>query len=330
MTSRQRFVRLLTALIALLVTAMLSSAHAQSKPPLIGVLLHGTQSFNGERLEGLREGFRDLGYVEGKTIRLEVRWTDNQVDRLTPLARELLSLKPAVVVAAPVISAQAFARETKTVPVVMGSGAGALRVGLIASMAHPGGNVTGVTNQGDELTQKHFELLQEIAPRVKRVLTLSSGQGIVEADIRSQSRAAARNYGMTLIEAWVDTSEKVRQLHARCVKERCEAMVALLDPTVTSLRAELIELTTKLKLPSVFYTDEFVRDGGLISYSVDFRKLFARAATYVDKILKGAKPADLPVEQPTKFELMVNIKVAKALGLKVPNSILVRADKVIE
>jgi len=330
MIGRRLFVRLFTALIALLVTATLSSVHAQSKPPLIGVLFHGTQSFTGERLEGFREGLRELGYVEGKTIRLEVRWTDNQVDRLTSLARELLSLKPSVVLAAPVISAQAFARETKTVPIVMGSGAGAQRVGLIASMARPGGNVTGVTNQGDDLTQKHFELLNEIAPRAKRVLTLSSGQGVVEADIRSQSRAAARTYGMTLVEAWADSPEKVRQLQGRCVKEHCEALVVLLDPTVASLRPELIELTAKLKIPSVFFSHEFVRDGGLISYSVNFRKLFARAATYVDKILKGAKPADLPVEQPTKFELVMNMKTAKALGLKVPNSILVRADKVIE
>jgi putative ABC transport system substrate-binding protein len=144
---------------------MLSSAHAQSKPPLIGVLLHGTQSFNGERLEGLREGFRDLGYVEGKTIRLEVRWTDNQVDRLTPLARELLSLKPAVVVAAPVISAQAFARETKTVPVVMGSGAGALRVGADCEHGASRRQRDRRDQSGRRLTQKHFELLQEIAPR---------------------------------------------------------------------------------------------------------------------------------------------------------------------
>jgi putative ABC transport system substrate-binding protein len=212
----------------------------------------------------------------------------------------------------------------------MGNGAGALAIGLIASMARPGGNVTGLTNQGSDLTQKHFELLSEIAPRVKRVMTLSSGQALVEGDIRSQSRAAGRMYGMTLIEAWADTPEKVRQLRERCVKERCEAMVVLLDPTVASLGPELGELATRLKIPSVFFSYEFVREGGLMSYSVDFRRLFARAATYVDKILKGAKPADLPVEQPTKFELVLNMNVAKELGLKVPNSILVRADKVIE
>jgi putative ABC transport system substrate-binding protein len=330
MTARPSVIRFLNALAALLAAASLSSAHAQSAPRVIGVLLHGTKNFNADRLEGLREGLRDLGYVEGRTVRLEVRWTDNQMDRLAPLARELLSLKPAVVVAAPVISAQALARETKTVPIVMGNGAGALQVGLIASMARPGGNVTGVTNQGEELTQKHFELLNEVAPRAKRVLTLSSGQSVVEPDIRSQSRAAARIYGMTLIEAWADTAGKVRQLEGHCVKEHCEAMVILLDPTIASLPAELGELATRLKIPSVFFSHEFVEKGGLIAYSVNFRKLFARAATYVDKILKGAKPAELPVEQPTKFELIINMKAAKALGLNVPNSILVRAEKVIE
>jgi putative tryptophan/tyrosine transport system substrate-binding protein len=330
MIARLLFVCLLCARIALLGTTVLFSAHAQPIPPLVGVLLHGTKSFNTDRLEGFREGMRELGYVEGKTVRFEVRWSDNQMDRLAPLGRELLSLKPDVVVAAPVVSAQALARETKTVPIVMGNGAGALAAGLIASMARPGGNVTGLTNQGDDLTQKHFELLREIAPRVKRVMTLSSGHAVVEADIRSQSRAAAQMYGMTVIEVWADTPEKVRELHARCLKDRCEAIVVLLDPTVASMSPELGKLAAKLKIPSVFFSHEFVRDGGLIAYSVNFRTLFARAATYVDKILKGAKPADLPIEQPTKFELVVNTRTAKALGLKVPNSIIMRADKVIE
>jgi putative ABC transport system substrate-binding protein len=316
----------LTALLALVALP----AFAQPTPPLVAVLLHGTEDFNRERLGGFRAGLRELGYIEGKTIRIEVRWSDAQADRLAPLARELLALKPALIVTAPVLSAQAAFRETKTVPIVMASGSGALRAGLIASMAHPGGNVTGVTNQGDDLTQKHFELLNEIAPRAKRVIALSSGQGVVEPDIRSQSRAAAKKYGMTLIEAWADTPAKVRELNDRCVKERCEAMVILLDPTIGSLSAELAAVAAKLKLPSVFYSHEFVQDGGLISYSVDFKKLFARSATYVDKILKGAKPADLPIEQPTTFDLTVNRKTAKTLGLRLPNSILVRADKVIE
>ena len=321
--------RLLAALTAMLALAT-PAAFAQQNLPLVVVLLHGTESFNRERLAGFRDGMRELGYIDGKNVRLEVRWTDNQADRLAPLARELLNLKPAVAVAAPVISAQALQRESKTVPIVMANGAGALRAGLIASMAHPGGNVTGVTNQGDDLTQKHFELLAEIAPRAKRVLTLSSGQAIVEPDIRSASRSAAKAYGMTLIEARADSAEKIRQLHDLCVRERCEAMAVLLDPHFLSLRADLIALTTNLRIPSVFYAHEFVSEGGLIAYSVDFRKLFARAATYVDKFLKGAKPADLPVEQPTKFELILNMKTAKALGLKIPNSILVRADKVLE
>lgn len=325
----KRILRLF-AVLSVLLSLTAPPAFAQSAIPLIGVLLHGTEGFNAQRLEGFRQGMRDLGYLEGKTYRLEVRWSDNRMDRLGPLARELLALKPAVVVAAPVVAAQAFHRETKVVPIVMGNGAGALGTGLIASMARPGGNVTGMTNQGDDLTQKHFELLAEIAPRAKRVLTVSSGHALIEADGRAKSRAAAKAYGMTLIEVWVDDAQKVRQLNERCAREHCEAMVLLLDPSLASLRSDFVALASALKMPSVFFAHEFVHEGGLISYSVDFPKLFARSAMYVGKILKGAKPADLPIEQPTKFELVVNMKTAKALGLKVPNSIILRADRVIE
>lgn len=305
-------------------------ARAQSHMPLIAVLIHGTDSAYRTRLDAFRDGMRELGYVESKNYRMEVRWSDNKLDRLPMLARELLELKPDVAVVAPVVTAMAFNRETKTVPIVMASGAGALRVGLIASMARPGGNVTGVTNQGNDLTQKHFELLKEIAPRAKRVIALSSGLGATEPDVRSESRAAAKAYGMTLIEARVDSAEKIGQLSALCARERCEALVALLDPTLTSLRTDVVALAARLRLPAVYYSHEFVEDGGLISYSADFRKIFYRAATYVDKILKGAKAGDLPVEQPTTFELVVNAKIAKSLGLTIPNSVMVRADKVIQ
>jgi putative ABC transport system substrate-binding protein len=273
---------------------------------------------------------RELGYAENKHYRMEVRWSDGQLERLSALVRELLELKPDVVVVAPVVAARAFNRESKTVPIVMASGTGALRIGLIASMARPGGNVTGVTNQGDEITEKNFELLKEIAPRAKRVLTLSSGQAISEPDVRSGARKAAKAYGMTLIEAWADSTERIRQLPAICARERCEALVVLLDPFLTSRRPEVIAFAAKLRLPAVYYSHEFVEDGGLISYSTDFRAGYHRAATFVDKILKGAKPGDLPVEQPTTFEVVVNAKTAKSLGLKIPNTILVRANRVIE
>ena len=306
-------------------------ARAQPRIPLVTVLLHGTESAYRNRVEAFRDGMRELGYVEGRNYRMEVRWSDLQLDRLPALARELLQLKPDVAVAAPVLSTQALNRESKTVPIVMAGGVGALRVGLIASMARPGGNVTGVSNQGDELTQKLFELLREIAPRANRVMVLSSGQAVVEPNTRSASRAAAKGYAMTLIEAWADSTEKIRQVPALCARERCEALVVLLDPYFTSQRTEVVALATKLRVPAIYAGgSEFVEDGGLVGYSADILTGFRRAATYVDKILKGAKPGDLPVEQPTKFELVINQKTAKALGIKLPQAILVRADRVIE
>jgi putative ABC transport system substrate-binding protein len=207
-------------------------------------------------------------------------------------------------------SAQALHRETNTVPIVMAGGAGAQNFGLIASLARPGGNVTGLTNQGDELTAKHFEMLREVAPWAKRVVTLSSGLGTVEAEVRTGSRAAAKGYGMDLVEALADAPAMLPGLSSRCERERCDALVVLLDPNVANFRREIVAFATKHRIPAVYPLVVFAEE--------------------VDKILNGAKSSELPVERPTKFELVVNLKTAKALGLKIPASILLRADRVIE
>jgi putative ABC transport system substrate-binding protein len=229
------------------------AALSQPHQPLIVVLIHGKESAQRTRLEGLTEGLRELDYVEGRNYRMDVRWSDNHVDRLTTLARELLAKRPDVAVGFPVVSAHALQRESKTVPIVLASGAGAQRLGLIASLARPGGNVTGL-----------------------------------------------------------------------------DALVVLLDPNVSSFRSDVIAMATRLHVPSVYPTLEFADDGGLVAYSTDVRSQFRRAASYVDRILKGAKPADLPIERPTRFELVVNLKSARSLGIKIPQSVLVRADRVIE
>jgi putative tryptophan/tyrosine transport system substrate-binding protein len=306
------------------------AAQAPSRAPLIAVLMHGKENAYPGRLEALQEGLRELGYVEGRNYRIEVRWSDNQVDRLPALARELVARQPDVAVCAPVLSAQALHRESKTLPIVMASGAGAQRVGLIASLARPGGNVTGIQNQLDELAAKQVELLREVAPNARRVITLSSGLGAAEPDVRQGSRAAARVYGMSLLELVAETPAKLAQATAACEREKCDALVVLIDPNLQSFRPEVTAMAARLRIPAVYPTLEYADDGGLLAYSTDPRALFRRAASYVDRILKGARPADLPVEQPTKFELHVNLKTARALGLTIPQAILLRADQLIE
>lgn len=322
--------RALAKLGALGVAPLAGAAEAQPRLPLIVVLLHGAEAAFPGRIEALIEGLKDLGYVEGRNYLLEVRWSDNRVERLPALARELMARSPAVAVCSPVLAAQALHRESKTVPIVMASGAGAMRFGLIASLSRPGGNVTGIQNQLDELSAKQLEFLREIAPHVKRVMTLSSGLGAAEPDVRQGSRDAARNYGMTLIEALADTPAKLAEVAAVGEREGCEALVVLLDPNVSSFRSEIIAMAASLRIPDVYPILEFVEEGGLLAYSTEATSLFRRAASYVDRILKGEKPADLPVEQPTKFELHLNLKTARSLGISIPQSILLRADRLIE
>ena len=315
---------------AALLAEPLAVGAQQPGTPLIAALLHGKQSVVQPRLDALRDGLRDLGHVEGRNYRIEVRYSDNVADRLPGLARELLNLKPAVAVAGTVIAGQALHRESKTVPIVMISGAGAQRAGMIASLARPGGNVTGVTNQLDEVSAKQLEMLKEIAPRVRRVLALSSGQSAAEEDVRSGVRAAAKAYGLTVIDALADTPDKLVQVAARCVSEQCDALLVLLDPTLGNFKAEVIAMAARLRIPAAYPGLEYANEGGLLAFTTDSNKLARRAAYHVDKILKGAKPADLPMERPTHFELVINTRTARSLGLTIPPALLARADRLIE
>jgi putative ABC transport system substrate-binding protein len=323
--------RLLVALLAPVVTVVPGGmAGAQERRPLIVVLMHGKESVLRSRVEALIEGLRELGLLPDRDFRIEVRWSENQVERLPALARELLARKPDVAVGSPVLSAQALHRESKTVPIVIANGAGAQRVGLIASLARPGGNVTGLENQLDELASKQVELLRELAPGARRVMALSSGLGAAEPDVRAGSRAAAKAYGMSLVEAFADSPAKVAAMADLYARERCEALLVLLDPNLSSFRSELLSLASRLRTPAAYPLLEFADEGGLVAYSTAVDALFRRAASYVDRILKGAKPADLPVERPTRFELVINLRTANALGITVPRAVLQRADRIIE
>lgn len=311
--------------------AILSSpAAAQASAPLVAFLVHGSQENFRGRLAAFREGMRQLGHGEGVSYRLELRWSDGRLDRLPELARDLLRLDPAVAVGVPVVSVQAFWRLTRSVPLVMAGGAGAIQAGLIASLSRPGGNVTGVTNQGDDLTQKLFQLLRELAPEARRVMAVSSGHGLVEADVRRAARTAAASLDMTLIDAWAATPAEIPRLADLCRREGCSAIIALLDPTLLDHRAQLADVANALRLPAVYPVVEFATDGGLVAYGADPFVLQRRAAVYVDRILKGAKPGDLPVEQPTAFNLVFNLRTATSIGMTIPQSLLLRADEVIE
>ena len=277
--------------------------------------------------EPFRQGLHELGYVEGRNISIEYRWAEGRPERLPALAAELVRLKVDVIVAAgPAV--EAASQATTTIPIVMPVVGDPVRRGLVASLARPGGNITGLTNLSAELPGKWMELLKEILPGVSRVAVLSDSH--YTADQLSVSEAAARSLGVRLQVLNVSRPEELETAFAQAKKNRAEALVVLSSALFYVHRADLVAFAAKQRLPTIYHQKDFVvGSGGLMSYGPDFHDLFRRAAGYVDKILKGAKPGDLPIEQPTKFELVVNLRTAKALGLTIPESMLLRADEVI-
>jgi len=325
MTTRRAALLALAALGA----AWLPAAQAQ-RVYRVGVLIWGEKRATNARFEALRAGLMQLGYIEGKNLMLTVRWNEEGVDRLPEFAAELLHGKPDVVVATPVLAAVALHKLTHTVPIVMSGGSGAVQAGLVQSVARPGGNVTGVTNQADELTSKRLELLKTLLPGISRVGFLTTGVSAAYDKEWHDARQAALVLKLKLIEVRVNTQADLARLDSFCGKGACEALYVMVDPQLFSWRTKIIQMVSQLRLPAIAFSPEFAQEGGLISYGTNTVDLSRRAATYVDKILKGAKPGDLPIEQPTKFEMVVNLKTAKTMGIKVPPSILVQADEVIE
>lgn len=321
--NRRDFVLVLVALGA-------APAVVQAQPVFrIGVLIHGTERTYGTRVEALRAGLRDLGYVEGGNLKLSVRWNEGSAERLPDLAADLLREKPDVLVAAPVFSAAAAHKHTRTVPIVIASGSGAVQIGIAQSLARPGGNVTGVSHQGEDLTQKQVELLKTIAPDISSVGFLTTGKSFIYEEQKRHVMRAAEVLRLRFIEVRIGTAADLGRLASMCGKGGCEALLVATDPTLTNLRAQIYDWATRLRLPAVYPVPQYAKEGGLIGYGANGEELFRSAATYVDKILKGAKPGDLPIEQPTKFDLVVNLKAAKAIGLTIPQAVLLRADEVI-
>jgi putative ABC transport system substrate-binding protein len=276
--------------------------------------------------EAFRQQMHELGYVEGKNLVIEARYAEGNLTRLPALAAELVSLAPDVIVGANSASTAALQRATTSIPIVMGTTGDPIGAGFIKSLARPGGNITGTTSQSVELTAKALELLHIAAPNAKRIAVLMSPAAQHQTMLK-EADAAAGQLGLSITPVMARTSADFDEAFATIRKEGCDALLVLADPRIVR---KLVELPEQLRLPTMYQSTGFVEMGGLISYSPDVSELFRHVAIYVDKILRGANPADLPVEQPTRLALEVNVKTAKALGITIPDSLLVRADKVIE
>jgi putative ABC transport system substrate-binding protein len=324
---------LVIAALFLAVAAAGPPVDAQQAPKIarIGLLAPSTPAAAAHVVEAFRQALRELGYVEGKTFVLELRHGEARFERLPELARELVGLKVDVIVTATDVAIAAVKRATQTIPIVMVNSSDPVGTGLVASLARPGGNVTGLSNISSELSGKRLELLREVVPGLSRVAFLWN------PDVRGavldykETEGAARSLRLELQSVEVPRAEDFDRAFSALTKGRAQALiVAAANPVGHAKRGQIASFAQRNRLPSIYAGKEYVDAGGLMSYGPSTSDMYRRAAIYVDKILKGAKPADLPVEQPTKFELVINLKTAKALGLTIPQSLLRRADQVIQ
>jgi len=315
----------------LVAAPLVAKAQQAGKVYRIGYLSASSGTSNPRILEAFRQGLRELGWVEGQNIVIEYRWAEGRFDRLPDLAAELVRLKVDVVVASATPAAVAAKNATGTVPIVAVSLTHPVELGLVASLARPGGNVTGVSySVGPDIFGKDLELLKEVVPRVRRVAVLSNSDSPARPLTIRNVQDAARSLGLQLQLLEARGPEGFDGAFAAMAKERVGALLVVQDPAFIPHRARLIDLAQQNRLPSIFTQREDAEAGGLMSYGPSLSDLYRRAGTYVDKILKGAKPGDLPVQQPKTFELIINLKTAKALDLTIPPSLLQRADQVIE
>jgi putative ABC transport system substrate-binding protein len=318
--------------VALLTLALLAARFAEAQPAKvarIGFLAPTSASSNADRVEALRAGLRDFGYVEGKNIVIEFRWADERYDRLPDLAAELVRLNVDVIVTAGTPAIRAVKNATTTIPIVMATSGDPVGFGFVASLARPGGNITGSSIFAPELSAKRLELFKETLPRAQRVaVLLNPDNSINERNLPAMERTA-RSLKVGLQRFEVRRPDEFKDVFSAIAKQRVDAVALPEDDFLNANRSGIAELVAKQRLPSIG-RKEFAEAGGLIGYGVNFLDLYRQAATFVDKILRGAKPGDLPIEQPTKFELVINLKTAKALGLTIPQSVLARADEVIQ
>jgi putative ABC transport system substrate-binding protein len=303
--------------------------HAQ-KISRIGVLLPGTPESFSLRTKAFLDGLKELGHVEGRTIEIDWKWGQDRVQTLSDLAAELVRGKADVIVTGGTSAAKALKAATSTIPIVMAIIGDPVAAGLVDNLARPGGNLTGFSIVAPELGGKRLELLKEMVPAVSSVAVLLNNKNPQSQIESKEMRSAAQAMRLQLYPAEISTEVGLEDAFAAMNKAAVQALVVLTDPILFSQRKRAVDLANKNRLPAMYFFQGFVEEGGLMSYGPSDADLFRRAAGYVDRILKGTKPGDLPIEQPTKFELFINLKTAKLLGIIIPESVLLRADKVIE
>ena len=328
--SRRSFCGTLAGLVVAPGIALALDAQQPTRVPKIGFLATATQVSVAPFIAAFRQGLKELGYVEGKTVRLELRFADGAPERIPQLARELVALKPDVIVATTDIAIAAVRRETQTIPIVMVLSSDPAGAGFVASLAHPGGNVTGFSTQSPELSGKRLELLREVVPGLARAAILWNPDSRGNLLEYKETEVVARSLHVELQSVELSRVEDLERAFSAVTNGHAQALIVPPgNPAAVASRDQVVGFAQRSRLPSIYGARVDVDEGGLMSYGPSRTDLYRRAAIFVDKILKGAKPADLAVEQPTKFELVINLKTAKALGLTIPQSLLRRADDVI-
>ena len=312
----------------LLAAPLATRAQQPSKVPVIGYLIErsGPTAFD----DAFRLGLRELGYSEGRNVVIEYRWAGGKTERLPALAAELVGLKVDVILTSGTPAGLAAKNATSTIPIVMASGGDFVSDGLVASYSRPGGNVTGVSVFARELSGKRLEILKEAIPGMTRVAAAFNKLNPGTRSLFKEAEAAATKLGLTALPLDIQFPDGVEPAFAEAVRLRADGVVIISDGATIVHRAELGSAALKHRLPTIFANKAYLEGGGLMSYGPDIIAVWRRAATYVDRILKGAKPADMPIEQPAKFELVINLKTAKALGLPISPELLQRADEVIQ
>ncbi len=323
--------KIVVSLVVVLMLASFHPANAQqsAKVPRIGFLGNSTADLEANLVGPFREGLRDLGYVEGRNILIEYRWAEGKYERFPALLAELIALKVEVIVTAGTPASLAVKKATASIPLVMIAVGDPIGTGLIASLARPGGNITGLTSIAADLEGKRLELLREVVPALSHVAVLWNPASSFQVVAEKEVQAAAQGLRMKVLSLGVQAQEQFDNAFAAILKARPGALLVLADRLFLHHRARIMNFATKHRLPGVHAYVELVEAGGLMSYGPSYADMHRRAATFVHKILKGTKPADLPVEQPMKFELIINLQAAKKIGLTIPPNVLARADKVI-